>query len=160
MGIIILVSLGNSCATAAPVSLENNWASATWEQLCQSHLGTILPVSLKNNRFSLTWKQLHQCHATWEQLCQYHLGIILPVSLGNNLTSLTLGANLPVSFVSNKQKWMKNCYFKFLPIKPQKTFKIYSYMISLAVTTQHCWYDFLVFFTFFFLIHANLIHNW
>ena len=83
MGIIILVSLGNSCATAAPVSLENNWASATWEQLCQSHLGTILPVSLKNNRFSLTWKQLHQCHATWEQLCQYHLGIIVPPS--NNI---------------------------------------------------------------------------
>ena len=52
--------------------LGNNCTSLTWEQLCQSHLGTIVPVSLRNNPAILTL----------EQLCQSHLGTMVPVSLG------------------------------------------------------------------------------
>ena len=65
--------------TMVPVSLGNNRASVTWEQLCRSHLWAIVPVSLGNNCASLTW----------EQLCQYHLGTIVPVSLRNNHPSVT-----------------------------------------------------------------------
>ena len=66
------MSLGNNRAS---VTWEQ-WASATWEQLFQCHLGTIVPVSFGNNRGSLTWEQSLQCH----------LGATVPVSLGNNLT--------------------------------------------------------------------------
>ena len=38
-----------------PVSLENNGASVTWEQLWQSRLGTIVPVLLGNICISVTW---------------------------------------------------------------------------------------------------------
>ena len=62
------------------VLLENNCASATWEQLCQCLLRTFALVSLWNNRAILTWQQLSQCH----------LGIIgVPVPLGNNRANLT-----------------------------------------------------------------------
>ena len=36
------------------VSLGNESASVTWEQLCQSHLETIVQVLLGNKRVSLT----------------------------------------------------------------------------------------------------------
>ena len=103
------------------VSLGNNFASLTWEQLCQSHLGTIVPVSLKNNCVSLTWEQLCQSHLgtiapvplenncasfSWKQLCQSHLGTIVPVSLGNNWTVCTKVVPCPV-----RNSYFSKCFY-------------------------------------------------
>ena len=53
------------------MSIINNRASATWEQLCQSYFETVVPVSLGKNGASMTWEA------------------IVPVPPGNNCASLS-----------------------------------------------------------------------
>ena len=119
-------------------------SKSTWEQSCQCHLGAVLPVSFGNNRASFTWEQLCESHlrtivpvsfgnnracVDWEQSCQSHLGTFVLISLRNTrawevCASFTweqsyqfhFWTNLPVSFVVNKKKWMKNWYFEFFPV--------------------------------------------
>ena len=105
--------LGNN----VPMSLGNICASVTWEQLCQSHLGTIVPsrlgitvpVSLGNDFTSVTLEQLQGCHL--RTIVPVSLGSIVSVSLGNcrgsvpwvQLYQFHLGTILPVQF-GNKSK--------------------------------------------------------
>ena len=87
-----------------PVLLRNNYASLTWEQSCQCHLGTIVPVSDGNNFTSLTCKYL----------CQPHFKVIVSVSLGSiHMCKCDFGTFMLVALGNTiepvyKQKSMKN----------------------------------------------------
>ena len=67
------------CKLESQSPLGNNRASATWEESCQYHLGTIVSVSFQSNRTRLTWRKS----------LQSRLGTIVQVSLGNNCTNVT-----------------------------------------------------------------------
>ena len=71
-----------------PVSLGNNFASLTSEQLSSYHMGTIVPASLGKNVASLLLGN-NYARLAWEQICQFRLGTIMSISLGDNCASLT-----------------------------------------------------------------------
>ena len=65
------------------VFYERIHCQLTWEQSCQSHLGTILLVLLRNNRVSLFWEK------SWRNIKEDFLIIMLKLTFYTSIKSKT-----------------------------------------------------------------------